>query len=722
MKITPKNVCQILDSVEREGSTLKELLLALNQRGKKKALLRRTLQKLLRKDLCFKHNNRYFSRKKTSKVAGLNKGISAARKISNLRPAISKRKPRGVFLVKGGRGVIHSFAENRNYLLEPKTADGLIHGDTVNFVLVEKKRRQDVAKVTEIIERKISTLTGKVIPQKKDLWHFMPDSPLFPKIFKVKSHPWGNVVPRENVQFSITRYAVGNRVPEGRLVKEMPRDIKNHKAYTDLIAENRILTKFPVKVLQACDRFSTAVRFKTLEKRKDLRRLPFITIDGSDAKDFDDSIYAQKEEQNYRIWVSIADVADYVKTGSDLDREAFSRGTSIYLPGTVIPMIPEVLSNRLCSLNENVNRKTITCEMLIDSYGHRLDFKIYPSMIRVVCRLTYPEVDNFLETGKLKQRKSFAELNNYLDLYSQISKTLAGKRRRGGAIDFSLPETNFAYGENNQLLNISRTFQTKAMKVIEQFMLEANETVAEYCFKNNIPIIWRNHPPPFPDKIDGLKQLFSNYNIKLPIFNLSRNLNLALEKVKNSPFEKQLVSQVLRSMCLAVYETECKGHFGLASSRYCHFTSPIRRYADLLVHRAIKSFWSGGKVPDIPAYFAINISEREQLAASVERSAEKLIKMLFVADKIGETFTVKVSGFLWNGLLVEIEYPYVEGVVHLETIHDDRYYFEQQKYWMLGRKNRRKIRIGTSFKAILVRLDEKNRRPEFTWLGWIQVE
>ncbi|MCP4754624.1 MAG: VacB/RNase II family 3'-5' exoribonuclease [Proteobacteria bacterium] len=721
MNITEKKIREVLDTVG-EGLTIKELLLALNFRKKKTAHLKIALRNLERKKLCIRQNDQYFPTERTpaDSERAKDKSASSISSVSSEGNFSSRmHAPKGIFLMENGEGVVFSFESNEKYPLNRLGMNNLLHGDTVDFYLESEKHGKKSVHITRIVDRKIELLKGKLIPGKKGRLFFSPKGSFFPRRIKVHGSRPGKENFESEVMLRIARPPANGRDPEGQVDSFLSLEAFEKRSIVKILSENGIAAGFTAKVLKNGSRFQKAVRLKKGENRKDLRRLPFVTIDGDDAKDFDDAIYAEEEGSGFRIWVSIADVAEYVKTGSELDREAFSRGTSTYLPGTVYPMLPEILSQGLCSLKEGVNRKTLTCEILLDRDGRVLNFEIYESINRIVRRLTYETVDRFFETGTMNVGKSPDGLGSLLTLYGNIAEVLDRKRRRRGVIDFCLPETRFEYDGRDRLVDIRKTYQTKTMKVIEQFMLEANENVGRFCDRHKIPIIWRNHPPPLPEKLIDLRRLFWECGFKIPVVKTSRDLDRALEEIKDASERELLEYGMLRSMSLACYGTEREGHFGLAASHYCHFTSPIRRYPDLVVHRAIKAFLSRRKMPFLSEYIAGRVSEKEQLAVSAERSAEKLKKMLFMTDRIGEVFKVKISGLHWKGLFVEVEHPFVEGFVPFKTIYDDIYEYDGRNRSVLGRNSHRNVGVGTELKAVLARLDLKNRSPEFDWICWI---
>ena len=713
MKITQENLVRVLASASDQGMTVKELLFALNQKKKRKALVRKILKKMAGQKQCFKHNNRFI----------LIEAIEVSKK-STTRRAIGKRPvdkqiPMGICLYKNKRKIIYSFENQTEYLLANQGSNAFLHGNSVIFTLKKDKGGAKVADISSIVDHRINQLNGKIVRTRNGQIFFSPKQSIFPSRFAILGNQVKNSLPQEDIWLEISPSSMLKKTPEGQIIRQQ-NDVEERALIRTILVENKIASSFSATVLKSCEPFSKTVRLGKNDPRIDLRDYSFVTIDGENAKDFDDAIYAQKRKNQYQIWVSIADVSEYVEKGSKLDVEAFTRGNSTYFPEIAYPMLPEVLSNGLCSLKEGVNRKTLTCEIGLNFEGKVLSFKIYPSINKISCRLTYRSVDQFFASGKIKQSRSFPKLGDSLNLYREISDVLEKKRRKRGSINFDLPETRFIFDKDSRIVDVDKTSQTQAMKLIEQFMLEANENVGKFCVKHKVPILWRNHPKPLLDKVKELKWLLSNHNVKTSSLASGKQYNSILKNLKKIPDKDYLEVAMLRSMSLAVYETEAKKHFGLAATHYCHFTSPIRRYADLQVHRAIKSFLNNRKRFSIPEYLAKTVSERERLSVSAERSAVKLKKFLLVLDHIGTIFEARVSGFMKHGMFVEIQHPYVEGYVSLGSIYDDRYEVDKQHLTMWGKKQKRRISIGMSLKVMLTGGDWKNKSPNFDWICWLQ--
>lgn len=717
MNISEKSVFQVLSAVGEEGLTVKEILLALNQRMKKKAQLRKALRRLAEKNLTFKKNNRYFLKDPSGSVpASLQKGSGRTATPKSGRK--KQRYPEGIFLKKQGKPVMIVENGEKTLPVAPGEERWLLHGDRVRFSLKQNRNRRDVALPLEITARPIRLLKGRMEKGARGECFFRPLNPVFPKRIKVLNPP-RRFEQGASVGFlEITRFDSGTRYPEGRIDFSLSGDRAENAVIEQILAENRIPLHFPRAVLNEASRYPQIVRCKAEENRRDLRSLPFITIDGAEARDFDDAIYARKEKNTYRIWISIADVAAYVLRKTKIDDEARTRGTSTYLPARAIPMLPPALSSGLCSLKAGRNRKTITSEIQLDKNGNVLSAEIYESMNRISRRLTYDQVDHFFQSGELSGKRDVESLQQLLLVAAEISTILEKKRLKRGAIDFQMPDTEFAFDPENRVSGIGKIYQSKAMRLIEQFMLEANEAVARFCDEQRIPIIWRNHPQPAPEKINRLKQLFWNNNLKVQGLREPGDFNRALRKCRHHPSRELLEYSILRTMSLAGYGIEREGHFGLAATHYCHFTSPIRRYPDLIVHRAVKACLKGKRPLKLSERLADDLSDRERKAANAERAAVRFTKALFLSERIGDVMRVRISGFHWKGVFVEVNEPYAEGFLDFATMTDDRYHYDERNQVVVGEKTGRIVPFASELDALLSGLDKRQFTPEFTWIRW----
>lgn len=486
----------------------------------------------------------------------------------------------------------------------------------------------------------------------------------------------------------------------------------------EIIAENHSLsTEFSDKVL------SDTQDLKNLPagKRRDLTHCAIVTIDGETAKDFDDAITVEKlKSGDYKLLVSIADVSHYVRPGTKLDREAFYRGTSVYFPGLCIPMLPEALSNDLCSLVPHQERLTITCEMLISSSGEILKSSVYPSIIKSQARLTYTQVGHLLEN---EARGLFTpEIESMLLQANELADILKNRRQRLGALDLDIAETQIEVNEAGDVLHIGPTVRNKAHRLIEDFMVIANECVSELIEEKGYASVFRIHERPDPEKMRLLEQLVKTWGFKKNFTSLSSSeLQDFLKEVRGHPFEKSLVVSVLRSMKKAIYSTSNAGHFGLGSSSYCHFTSPIRRYPDLLIHRILSQsqFLKKEKMPidsDSLAAMAEKCTLAERRAFLAERDMEDLKKCRFLAHYVGKTFDGLVTTVKEFGVFVEIE-PYgIDGLIPLRLLPSSDWILDGSETQLSSRRRRTAFKLGDRVKIRVQNVDRLRRKIDFMYL------
>ena len=708
MKINQKNIYFILLE-SKHGQSVKELLISLNQKKSKKAQVRKVLRLLTSQELTYKKNNHYHS--KESMEAESKKRFSA-----QLVKPTTVHRFFGVFLRKQKEIIIRDLHSSEIKSISKKDANFLMHGDEIEYS--QPKKSKYSVKIHRIIRRKNQTLRGTLVTKGKEIL-FRPSNKHFIQEFRVKKETIVKTIKNQAVIVKITKYPAPNIVPEAIVISHIHSDFDEKSEILAILAEHKISEEFPESLNTYCDKLPKQIKLSKSENRKDLRTLHFITIDGEDAKDFDDAIYAQKEGDFMRIWISIADVSEYVPPKSLMDSEAFKRATSAYFPGKVYPMLPNVLSNHLCSIKPGVNRKTLTCEILIDLQGKPVECKIYESLMLSRARLTYGEVDQFFLTGKLKPRLKMPELGNQLNLYLKISQILKKKRKDRGVFQFNFPEAFFEYNSNGKLVNVRKHYQTESMTLIEQFMLEANENVSLFCVKNKISVLWRNHDAPSNEKLKDLKEFLSKIGMKNVKLNSQADLNKILTKTHQYKNREWLEYNVLRCLTQAYYSTYQKGHYGLASPNYLHFTSPIRRYPDLCTHRNLKNWLNKGKISNLHKSVGDWVSQKERNAASAEKKATKLKKMLFLSDSMGEVFKARVTGVHWNGIFIELESVYIEGFIPMNFLSDDYYLYQESSQSLLGKRTKKQIFNGIKMQAILTRLDFRHRSPEFELKEWL---
>ncbi|MEL0343218.1 MAG: ribonuclease R [Deltaproteobacteria bacterium] len=524
------------------------------------------------------------------------------------------------------------------------------------------------------------------------------------------------------------------RMMKGKIIRILEETGNLDLGFEMILRENSIREEFPANAIQEADSFPKRILPHQHPGRVDQRHLAFITIDGKSARDFDDAVFVEKMENGgFRLFVAIADVAHYVTPDSAIDEEAKKRGTSVYFPTHAIPMLPEALSNGLCSLRPGVNRLTLTCEMQLNQDGECIDYRIYESLIKSHARLDYDAVADFLDSGK--KSISNKEIQKSLKLMQELMHLLEEKRKRRGAIQFEFSESSVEFDHQNRMTGMSKKFQSSSMKMIEQFMLEANETVARHCVKRKLPALYRVHQPPSDLKLQQLKKTLAHYGVNPKTVSLSDSYGFSriLSHLKELPQFEALQVVLLRSMALAVYQTRNGGHFGLAAEFYTHFTSPIRRYPDLMVHRALKKELSSGNQKkssrkrnvkqkhgeEIDRELALKCSQQERNAEKAELQSVDLMKCVFLEPHIGVDFQSIIRSLDSRQIRVELEPHTLEWNVPLETLNDDRYFFDKERLYLSGRRQGRLIRIGQRLKLKLIRVDVLQRNIDFDFEGWL---
>lgn len=467
----------------------------------------------------------------------------------------------------------------------------------------------------------------------------------------------------------------------------------------------KLSAKFPKNVLK-----------KELAERKDLCHLPLITIDGETAKDFDDAVFCAKDGKGYRLYVAIADVSHYVKPHDPIDREALNRGNSVYFPRRVIPMLPEVLSNGLCSLNPNKKRLCMVCEIQFQANGDILDYSFYPAVMFSHARLTYTKVAAILADAKSHEAQEYIELLPHLQLIYKLFKALLKARKKRGAIDFETTETQMFFNDQGKIEKILPVHRNEAHRLIEECMLAANVCAADFLQKHGQTTLYRIHESPTPEKIDILRNFLKEFGIQLGGKNKPSAQDYAqtLLKIQGRPDAQLLQTVMLRSLQQAIYSPDLAGHFGLAYDAYTHFTSPIRRYPDLLVHRAIKAVLNGETYyPGNWSEFGCHCSMTERRADDATRDVESWLKCFYMQDKIGECFDGVISSVTGFGLFVALDNVYVEGLVHISELPSDYFHFDATKHVLLGERSGKQYRLGDRIRIKLVRVDLETSKIDF---------
>ena len=640
--------------------------------------------------------------------------------------------PERMNVVRGRvQGNAHGYAflitdtpDEPDVFIKEKDLNGAMHKD---LVLVRLNRRSEgprmEGEVIRIIERGLDRLVGTF--QDLETYGFVTpdDSRVNVDVFIPREHVHG-AADGHKVVVTISKYPQGRRNPEGIVTQILGHKNDPGVDILSIIHKFQLPETFPEDVLHEAERIADDIQPEEMENRRDLREKTIVTIDGEDAKDLDDAVSVEmNEDGHYLLGVHIADVSHYVRENSLLDKEAFKRGTSVYLVDRVIPMLPHRLSNGICSLNPGVDRLAISCQMEITPDGEIIDHELFPSVIRSAERMTYTAVRGILVDEDEEMLDAYAELVPLFRRMQDVALVLRAKRMRRGAIDFDMKEAQVLVDEEGHPQDVVLRERTIAEQIIEEFMLAANETVAEHFHWLDVPFLYRIHEDPQPQKLLSFMEFISHFGYVMRGTKNEihpRSLQQLLEQIKDTPEENVISKVMLRSMRQARYAPESLGHFGLASDFYTHFTSPIRRYPDLIVHRLIRTYlfnhdlsgktqkhWQE-KMPTI----AEQCSELERQAVDAERETDDLKKAEFMKDKIGEEFEGIISGVTSFGIFVELPNT-VEGLVHVSYLTDDYYHYHEQQYAMIGERTGRIYRLGDVVKVRVTNVNVEERSVDF---------
>lgn len=544
-------------------------------------------------------------------------------------------------------------------------------------------------------------------------------------VYVMKRH-FNNAKDGQKVVVEITEWPQNNRKAEGKVTEVLGNLGDVGLEILSIIKQNDLPLTFPEEVLDASYKVPKTIKKSELNGRRDLRARTVVTVDGEDAKDLDDAVYVEKLNSNeYLLGVYIADVSYYVTENSVLDREARARGTSVYLVDRVLPMLPERLSNGICSLNAGEDRLSMACEMHINGEGKVLNYEIFPAVINVRHRLSYNIVRAML-AGDAELCAKYKDVLPMVGKMDELREILHKKRAKRGAVDFDLPEQKVILDEKLHPIEIVQRIHGNAESIIEEFMLAANETVAQHMFNQHWPFIYRVHDIPAEEKMQDFAKLLANFNIKFKVHEETKpkDIQQAVEAIAGTPEERLITTVALRSMKQAVYQTENIGHFGLAAKYYTHFTSPIRRYPDLIVHRLLHRWLQAPKLPaneveplgDKLDMIAEHSSIRERAAADAERATVELKKCEYMADHIGEEFDGTISGVTAFGMFVELENG-VEGLVHISSLMDDYYDYYEERYALVGTHSGNVYRLGDKVRIEVLQVNISDVSIDFIMAG-----
>lgn len=622
-----------------------------------------------------------------------------------------------------GFGFVEVEGREQDLFIPENEVNGAFHKDLVQVELLNGQhgKRQE-ARVTKVLSHQLARLVG-TYDNAGNFGFVIPDNDKVSADIFVPRERSKGAVSGHKVVVELTDYGDKKHKPEGRVIEILGHVNDPGVDIISIIKGFDLPTEFSERVLNQAVRVAKDVSENDRKGRRDLRELSMVTIDGEDAKDLDDAVSLYKEDGKYFLGVHIADVTNYVQENSALDHEARERGTSVYLVDRVIPMLPHVLSNGICSLNMKEERLALSCLMTLDEKGEVVDHEIVESVIQVNQRMSYTDVNKVLEQDEETIRR-FEDLVPMFLLMKELAGLVREKRKKRGSIDFDFPESKIVLDKDGVPLSIQPYERNAATKIIEDFMLLANETVAQHFYWMEVPFVYRTHDYPDPEKIIKLGTFINNfgYHIKVKSGDNEihpKEIQKLLGRIEGTSEEALISRLTLRSMKKAQYTTECTGHFGLACQYYCHFTSPIRRYPDLQIHRIIKEQLRGklseeriehyqGLLPQV----AKHSSEMERRADEAERETEKLKKVQYMENKIGQIFEGVISGLTAWGIYVELP-DTVEGMIHVSRLLGDYYYYNEEACEMIGRDTGRCYKLGQKIKIMVDGVDYLQKSIDF---------
>lgn len=622
-----------------------------------------------------------------------------------------------------GFGFVEIEDEETDIYISEENTCGAFYKDLVQIEITKEEREghRREGKVVKVLEHTVTSVVGTI--EKSDSFGFLiPDNRKITKDIFIPIECMKEAITGDKAIAQIKNYGSSKRNPEGKIIEILGHEGEKGVDVLSVARSYELPMEFPEKVINQAEKIKTELNEGDFFGRMDLRDWTMVTIDGEDAKDLDDAVSLTKEGEFYRLGVHIADVSNYVQYNSALDREALKRGTSVYLVDRVIPMLPKKLSNGICSLNAGEDRLALSCLMDIDKKGNVVGHKIAETVIHVTERMTYTNVNKILTHEDEEVTKTYQELVPMFFLMKELSELVRKNRRKRGAIDFDFPESKVILDENGKPVDIYEYEHNAATDLIEDFMLLANETVAEEYYFNEIPFVYRTHEEPDAEKIESAFSMIRAGKIKVKKAkeNVSpKEIQQVLKEIKGLECEPFFARLLLRSMKQAKYTTDCIGHFGLAARYYCHFTSPIRRYPDLQIHRIIKENLRRRMTKEKKQHYkeilpdvASRSSMLERRAEEVERETVKMKKAEYMMAHIGEEFEGVISGVTEWGFYVELSNT-IEGLVHVNLLTDDYYEYDREQYTLKGEASGKVYRMGQKIKVKVLKADLASRTVDF---------
>lgn len=626
-----------------------------------------------------------------------------------------------------GFGFVTPDAGGEDIFIPASETMGAMQKDRVLYKVLHKAEKGKKADgvIVRILERGQQRIVGTFEAGSKGYGFVVADDKKIAKDIFISRENTKGAVTGHKVVVEITDYGEDRRNPEGKVIEILGHINDPGVDILSVIRRYELAVEFPEEVYAEIEHLGTEVVEADKKGREDLRDLLTITIDGADAKDLDDAVSLKRlGNGNFELGVHIADVSHYVRENTALDKEAYARGTSVYLVDRVIPMLPHKLSNGICSLNPHVDRLALSCLMEVNGRGEVVSHRILESVINSDYRMTYTAVREILEDGAPALLEQYAEILPMLEDMEELRQILGEKRRKRGSVNFDLPESKIILDENGKPIDIKPYEKSIATNMIEEFMLVCNETIAENSFWQEMPFMYRSHQEPDEDKLEKMEQFlrgFGYYLRKKDGEIHPRELQKVLQKAEETDEERIITRMVLRSMMQARYTAENGGHFGLAAKYYCHFTSPIRRYPDLEIHRMIKKMLHGELDEKASAYYrrkmpdwAKHCSKQERVAEDAERDTDALKKVEFMEDKVGQIYEGIISGVTNWGIYVELPNT-IEGMVALSQMDDDYYEFDEKKMLVFGKRTKKSYRLGDKVVVSVAKVDRMMGTIDFVF-------
>ena len=605
--------------------------------------------------------------------------------------------------------------------LTPRQMRAVLHGDraVVRVVGVDRRGRTEGALV-EVLERANHKIVGRLHIE-SGLGFVQPDNKRLHQEIAVPESEWNGAAHGQIVVSEIVEQPTKRSRPVGRIIEVMGEHMAPGMEIELAIRSHQLPVDWPEEVEQEISTLGVEVDEKAKQGREDLRELALVTIDGADARDFDDAVYCEESANGWRLLVCIADVSSYVEPDSALDREAENRGNSVYFPDRVIPMLPEVLSNGLCSINPDVDRLCMACELFVDRKGEVDSFRFFEGVMRSHARLTYSQVADMVVEGDAELCQQYADLLPHLHQLYALYQMLHKARAKRGAIDFDTTETRILFDSDKKVERIVPMVRNDAHRMIEECMLLANVAAARFLLGKKMPALYRNHDGPPEEKLSDLREFMAELGLTLSGGNEPEAKDYAdlLNSVSDRPDKHLIQTVLLRSMSQAMYGSENQGHFGLSFPAYTHFTSPIRRYPDLIVHRAIKHLVSGGKPEEfeysLPRLQGLgeNCSSTERRADEATRDAVDWLKCEYMMDKVGEEFDGIITSVTSFGIFVELDEIYVDGLVHITALDNDYYHFDPVGHRLAGERSGQVYRLGDQVRIKVAAVNLDDRKIDF---------